>query len=459
MNEAPTPATTSQAGPHGPDTVEPTRFEAYFRDPDAASAHPRSWVLGQRMSAIDALRGLFSGTQALVQFRLWCFLGLCAVPQGRLSRDELLQAFHEVHTEPLEAVLRRLRELELLQWDASELTYQLTPLAQQVQALLAPLNNTPTEDDEMGALLAQVAGAQQLGLVDAAHLQHLHAQLSRLHDDFADAIASGSETRLRLAQPRFERALSLVDKAGQALTALIRAEHEDPRLERAARSLGAAQARLLAMASQFTRALQQADRQRVTLGSTGLTTSDVRLCLQNHPGLDALLGEALSLPVRPVFVSQHDLVDVAEGEFERDRPDPQRSSGLPPAAEAGDGTLDVLQLPPELGGLIDLLGQWQRTPPPPLPDGSPAPEDAVARPLHEAVLGGRFAHAAYRMQLLPLLGDGQARTLKGQTGDLARMPWQLQFSAEHLAVDDPDVQLISQGQLRPEAGAAAPTES
>ncbi|MBN4658879.1 aldehyde dehydrogenase family protein, partial [Escherichia coli] len=48
------------------------------------------------------------------------------------------------------------------------------------------------------------------------------------------------------------------------------------RLEREARALGYAQARLLAMASQFHRALQQLDRQRVTLGSTGVTSSDVR---------------------------------------------------------------------------------------------------------------------------------------------------------------------------------------
>ena len=163
----------------------------------------------------------------------------------------------------------------------------------------------------------QVAGAQQLGLVDAAQLQHLHAQLARLHDDFAEASASGSEARLRLAQPRFERALTLVDRAGQALTALIRAEHDDPRLERAARALGQDQARLLSMASQFTRALQQADRQRVTLGSTGLTTSDVRVWLQQHQALHQLMDGALSLGVRPVFVSQHDLVDVTEGEFER----------------------------------------------------------------------------------------------------------------------------------------------
>jgi hypothetical protein len=420
------------------DQNDSTSFEAYFRDPASAPGHPVAWALGQRLDVIDALRGLFSGGQAVVQLRLWCFLNLCSQPQGRLSREDLQHLFHEVLSEPLEAVLKRLRDLNLLLWDATAQDYRLTPLAQQVQGLLASLNNAPSEDDEMGALLAQVAGAQQLGLVDAAQLQHLHAQLARLHDDFAEAIASGSESRLRLAQPRFDRALTLVDRAGQALTALIRAEHEDPRLERAARSLGQDQARLLSMASQFTRALQQADRQRVTLGSTGLTTSDVRLWLQNHQSLDTLLGEALSMPVRPVFVSQHDLVDVAEGEFERDRPDPQRSTGLPPASEAATGTLDVMSLPAELGGLIDLLVKWQAMPPP----------DA-GHPLREAVLGGRFAQAAYRLQLLPLLGDAQAQTLKGQTGDLARKPWQLRFATEHEAVDDREVALISQGLIVP----------
>jgi hypothetical protein len=435
-------------------------FSAYFRDPDAAPGHPVAWALGQRLDVIDALRGLFSGGQALVQLRLWCFLNLCSQPQGRLSRDDLQHLFHEVLPEPLEAVLKRLRDLNLLLWDATAQDYRLTPLAQQVQGLLASLNNAPSEDDEMGALLAQVAGAQQLGLVDAAQLQHLHAQLARMHDDFAEAIASGSESRLRLAQPRFDRALTLVDRAGQALTALIRAEHEDPRLERSARSLGQDQARLLSMASQFTRALQQADRQRVTLGSTGLTTSDVRLWLQNyqstHQSLDTLLGEALSMPVRPVFVSQHDLVDVAEGEFERDRPDPQRSTGLPPASDAATGTLDVMSLPAELGGLIDLLSKWQAMPPPaPALDGEPEPEPG--HPLREAVLGGRFAQAAYRLQLLPLLGDAQAQTLKGQTGDLARQPWELRFATEHEAVDDREVALISQGLIVPLPEPTQPT--
>jgi hypothetical protein len=463
MTEAFSPA--APAASASPESNEHTPFEAYFRDPGCAPEQPLAHALGQHQALIDAVRGLFNGPQALVQLRLWVFMELATQTQARLSREDLNHVFHVLLPEALETVLKRLRDLDLLVWDATAQDYHLSPLAQQVHGLLAPLTNPvdpAAPEDEMAGLLAQVAGAQQLGLVNANQLQHLHAQLARLHDDFAEAIASGSEARLRAAQPRFDRALDLVDRAGQALTALIRAEHEDHRLEREARAIGQAQARLLAMASQFTRALQQADRQRVTLGSTGLTTSDVRAWLQAHPAVHDLLGEALSLPVRPVMVSPHDLVDVAEGEFERDRPDPLRMEGLPPPAEAGDGRLDVLSLPPELGGLIDLLADWQTRPAPqaePLRDAEGTPFPPGSRPLAEAVLGGRFAQAAYRMQLLPLVGDAQAQTLKGQTGDLARSPWRWAFSPHHDTTDDEAVARISAGVLHPLGQSAAAPET
>ncbi len=422
------------------ETVEAARFEDLFRDPAYAQDHALAFVLAHRQDAIDALRGLFSGGQALVKLRLWCFLELAAQPAGRLSRDDVNQLFHAVLPDQLDAVLKRLRDLDLLVWDATTQDYHLSALAHQTQALLAPLTKAPQQDDELSGLLAQVAGSQQLGLVDASQLQHLHAQLARLHDEFAEAIASGSEARLRQAQPRFDRALALVDKAGQALSAIIQDHHDNPRLERAARALGQDQARLLSMASQFTRALQQADRQRVTLGSTGLTTSDLRSWLQQHSALHDLIGEALSVGVRPVFLSQHDLLDVAESELERDRPDPQRSAGLPPPAQADAGTLDILSLPPELGQLIDLLDQWQAT--------DATQNEVSERPLSAAILGGRFAHAAYRMQLMPLIGDGQAMTLKSQTGDLARAPWQVTLTPNLHPTDDPEVKLMSEGHLR-----------
>lgn len=421
--------------------IEADSFEAYFRDSSFLIESSLGWALSQRLETLDALRGLMSGGQAAARLRLWVFLELAAHPQGRLQRDDLTQLFHALKPDALEMVLKRLRELDLLVWESTAQDYHLSALAHQVHALLAPLTRAVNEDDEMASLLTQVAGAQALGLSDASQIKHLQAQLARLYDEFSDAIASGSEARLREAQPRFERALKLVERAGEALTALIRSEHDDRRLEREARNLGQGQARLLSMASQFTRALQQADRQRVTLGSTGITSSDVRLWLQSHPALHELLDGALSVGVRPVFVSGHDLVDVAEAEFERDRPDPQRSKGLPPPAEAAHGVLEALRMPEELEKLIEQLTGWSAV---------PAGEQLTRRPLNEVVLGGRFAQAAYRMQLLPLLGDAQARTLQGQTGDLARQPWRAAFSSAIDSVDDAHVATLTVGHLHPD---------
>lgn len=413
-------------------------FESYFRDPTQATESPLAWAIGQRVDLLEALRGLFSGGRPVVQLRLWCFMELASVPQGRIARDDLNQLFHALQPQALDNVLKRLRDTGLVIWDQTSQDYSLSSLAQQIHGLLIPLTKAASDDDELASLLAQVAGAHALGLTDASHLKHLHAQLSRLHDEFADAIASGSEARLRAAQPRFERALTLVDRAGEALTALIRSESEDPRLEREARSLGHAQAKLLSMASQFNRAMQQADRQRVTLGSTGVTSSDVRQWLRDHAALSELLADALSLGVQPIFVSQHDLIDVAEGEFERDRPDPTRSTGLPPPAHAGAGEMEVLRMPRELEDLINKLTGWRGTTP---------TETSEPKQIHEAVLGGRFAQAAYRMQLLPLLGDAQAKTLKGQTGELARSGWKPVLETTITETDDRYVAAISQGRL------------
>jgi hypothetical protein len=184
--------------------------------------------------------------------------------------------------------------------------------------------------------------------------------------------------------------------------------------------------------------MQQADRQRVTLGSTGVTSSDVRQWLRDHSALHELMTEALSLGVQPIFVSQHDLLDVAEGEFERDRPDPTRSMGLPPPAQAGAGEMQVLRMPQELEDLIGKLTGWRDT---------PTQENPAHKPLQQAVLGGRFAQAAYRMQLLPLLGDAQAMTLKGQTGALARSGWKPVLETTITKTDDQHVAAMSQGRL------------
>jgi hypothetical protein len=231
-----------------------------------------------------------------------------------------------------------------------------------------------------------------------------------------------------------------VERASEALKAIIEQAEADgnARLERLARELGLAQARLLAMASQFNRALQQVDRQRVTLGSTGITTTDVRRWLQNVPFLENLSLGALSRPVHPVLVAQHELLDMCEAEFERDRPKPPEAEALPPGQAAPPGQLAVLSLPPEMGQLQELLGRWLQ---------AGVPGEHIEQDLAPAVLGGSYARSAYRAQLLPLLGDPQAQHLSGATGDMARQPWRVRWLVEQGDANDEFVAWMSRGVL------------
>lgn len=424
--------------------------QPWFRDGAAPMDAPLWWQLMHQAELVEALRSLCTGTPALVQLRLWVFLELMALPQARLTREALNLHFHLLREEALDLALRPLRTAGLIEWDAGTLEYSVTPLASGLMALLSPLTRSADEDTELAGLLAQVAGAHQLGTLQPSQLRHLQAQLARLHDEFADAIASGSEFRLRRARERHGRVFELIDRASQVLSAITASAQEHPGALRLARDIGLAQARLLAMKSQFDRALHQVERQRVTLGSTGVTTTDVRQWLRGVADPATLLGDALALPVRPVFVMGHDMLDVAEAEFERERP-MSAPEALPEATTAPTGELHALALPKELDALVQALSAWQQEGP------------AAVRDMAEALQAGgsdpRYAAVAYRAQLMPLLGDPQSQTLKGATGELARLPWRPRWSDRVQALPWPEVAAASVGCLHPPDAEPAPFEA
>ncbi|WP_240939224.1 hypothetical protein [Diaphorobacter sp. HDW4A] len=419
----------------------------FFRDTDAATDSPLLWNLTRQPQVTQALSGLFHGNAALVQLRVWVFLQLAAQGNAQLPREHIDEMFHQLRPEALETVLKRFRDVDLLVWDESQRSYTLPAVAQRVAAMLAPLANetAPAEDDdssELAALLGQVVGANQLGSVEAGQVKLLHAQLARLHGEFADAIASGSEFRLREARKRYDRAAVLIDRASEAITAIISNAHGHIALERAARGMGQAQSRLLAMASQFNRALQQMDRQRVTLGTTGITSTDVKRWLQSAPDLHLLIDGAVGMSTSLATLAQHELLDVTEAEFERDRPAPLQDEALPESQEAPEGSLKAVALPKELADLNMLLAAWHI-------DG-----DDSAHTVTDALLGSnpadaRYAQIAYRAQLMPLLGDPQAEVLPGATGEFARQPWRVQWLATQKRIRHPQVELLSQGTLVP----------
>ncbi|WP_313303314.1 hypothetical protein [Diaphorobacter sp.] len=440
-----TSAALAEADAHGETLCPNVGVVAdFFRDADAAADSPLLWNLTRQPQLTHAMSGLFHGNAALVQLRVWVFLQLAAQGDAQLPREHIDEMFHALRPEALETVLKRFRDVGLLVWDESQRSYSLPPIAQRVAAMLSPLASEAVADDddsaELAALLGQVVGANQLGAVDAGQVKLLHAQLARLHGEFADAIASGSEFRLREARKRYDRAATLIDRASETITAIISNSHGHIALERAARGMGQAQSRLLAMASQFNRALQQVDRQRVTLGTTGITSTDVKRWLQAAPSLHTFTADAVASPVSINALAPHELLDVVEAEFERDRPGPAEHEDLPGAQEAPEGSLKAVALPQELHDMNTMFAAWVTG------------DDASAHTVADALLGldpanARYAQVAYRAQLMPLLGDPQAEVLPGATGEFARQPWRVHWQATHKRIRHPQVELLSQGTL------------
>ncbi|WP_295952536.1 hypothetical protein [Rhodoferax sp.] len=421
-----------------------TTLSDYFRDADFSSESVLAWRIDQHGGLVDALRGLFHGPAGLVRLRLFVFMGLLGQSEANLNRDQINELFHAVRPEALDTVFKRFRDTGLLLWDETQRRTSLTPLAQQLSGVLGIFHTAPLGadgDGDLASLLSQVVGADQLGTLDAAQVQMLQAQLGRLHAEFEDAIASGSEFRLREARTRYDRAARLIDKASTAIATIIGNAHGHVAMERAARALGQAQSRLLAMASQFNRALQQVDRQRVTLGTTGITSTDVKRWLQTLAAPEHLLQDALAHPVVPVMLSPHELLDVTEAEFERDRPTLGLPDALPLSQAAPLGELSAVALPQALADLSDLLAAWHAS--------EPVPRRAVDALLGDIPVDAEYAHVAYKAQLLPLLGDAQACQLPGATGDLARQPWRVEWSTDFLTLDHPTLAGVSAGQLHP----------
>ncbi len=435
---------TSNTQPEGD-----SKLGDYFRDPDAVLDSPTAWALENNTELVDALRSLFQGTGGLVRLRVWMLFTLVSQGKAYLTREELEQHFYAVRPETVDSVVKRFREAAVLTWDDSMRQYGLTPIAQRIVNMLAPVVE-PVSDDLAG-LLSQVVGADQLGTLQGNQVHMLQAQLVRLHHEFSDAIASGSEFCLREARRRYDRAARLIDKASDTITAIISNARGQRALEQVARALGLAQSRLLAMASQFNRALQQVDRQRVTLGTTGITSTDVKLWLQTQAQtqLQHLTELALNRSVAVAVFAHHEMLDVTEAEFARDRFEALLPEPLPAAQIAPQGDLAAVALPQELRDLSALLADWAHVKSGEAVDAG----GVVVRTVHAALLddangvAARYAQVAYKAQLLPLLGDAQAKGLPGATGDLARQPWRLRWDNDLSTSEHPAITHLSSGQL------------
>ena len=431
-----------------PDNHEPddpsSSLQAYFKPEISFDDIEQVFQLKRAQPLLQSFTALFHGGFDSVLVRLLVLRELAGDTQSSsFSRADINARLAYLQPDSLDTVLARLRTHQLLIWEASSALYRVAPMARNVLSALDSLLITQQETEfgqdpaDMGFLLTQVAGAQALGGVAVEQLQHLLGRLVDLTEEFRDAIASGSEYRLRASQSKWNNACDWVEKGTKIIYAITQDGNADAAIQRAAQAIGRAQSALLNMQGMFSRALNQVERQRVHLGQSGLSTTDIKSWLMAQDDLAALADDAIDMPVTPLFATPAEMIDVAETELFAERL--QQNSDLPAGSETQFQLQDKAALYTQLDAWLGELSELA------------APADATlpaAIEVQTILLPNSFAVASYRASLLPLIGDQDQSAAQGAALRLAELPMQFVLADELVSIDDAAVAALSDSQLR-----------
>ena len=397
---------------------------------------PELAALNTARPLLDAFITLFRGTEAEVLMRLLVLREIgreADVP--RWSPDALRARFTYLDPVKLETVLKRLRDNALLAI-GEDGHYALSDIGRNAVAAIAMLLRFGEEEDaELGFLTAQLAGLQAVGSITPEALGHLLSKLNDLTWHFEEAIASGSEFRILDARRRLSANGRWLERGTDILNNLLADPEVDFDIARIAQRIGLAQSRLARVDAAFQRALNKIESQRVTLGASGISSSDVAAWLRSLDA-NALAGLVLdayaAVPELPLLAGGHELLDRAESQLEGEAAAALDAS-LPPV----DDTSGEIALQAEDLRLLEHFTHRL--------EALPAPQ-----PLQHVVAGGGFAPASYRLSLLALLADGaEAGPEDGPVGSFMRLPVDVEFGDTLAPVGADEIAAITLGEVRP----------
>lgn len=401
-------------------------LQSHFQPGIAPEDVEQVFVLKRAQGLLQAFTALFHGGFDGVLVRLLVLRELAAQTESAsFTRADINMKLGYLLPDSLETVLSRLRSNNLLAWDGAQGVYRVTPLARNILAAFDGLLRSGSIEDEadVGFLLSQVAGAQVMGGVSVEQLQHLLGRLIELTEEFRDAIASGSEFRLRASQAKWHMACDWVEKGSQIIHAITTDPLADSATHRAAQAIGRAQSALLNMQGMFSRALNQIERQRVHLGQSGLSTTDIKIWLLQHEDIASLADGALHQGINPLFITPAEMIDVAETELLSERNSIYQGDALPDGMDAPVTIAETTAMSRELDDWITKLANFGEL-------AKANIDGPQSFSVADSLLPADFALASYRASLLPLLGDASEASLQGATAQLARLPLQLHLQDE-----------------------------
>mgnify|MGYP003347695333 CR=1 FL=1 len=194
------------------------------------------------------------------------------------------------------------------------------------------------EDADLAYITSQVAAGQAIGRPSLEALNLLLTNYRELQREFDDALVSGSEFRIRQAAAKFNAIESTVEKGNSILHSLMKDGELEGAMYRNAQAIGQAQSRLLRMHASFQRTLHAIELRSISLGGSGLSSSDVAQWLRTleQDQLAALGAQAVGGMLPLPFAMSDLMLDVAEYELlERERM-AQENTTLPPPCDAPD---------------------------------------------------------------------------------------------------------------------------
>jgi len=390
---------------------------------------------------LAAFTALFHGGEEAVIARLLVLReigGRADAPQW--TPAELEARFAYIDPVKLGTILNRLRDHELLVWEADRRYYQLSPIGRMALAALDQLLKFSSEEDaELGYITSQIAAGAATGRVSPEVLRHLLARLAELEEEFSAAVRSGSEFKLTQARGKLQSVWQWMEKGTEIMKNLGADGLPDDASWRVAQEIGARQSRIMRMEGVFQRELSKIARQQVHLSQGGLTSGELAGWLreQSLERLAAFAAGMARIVPEPAFVLPDVMLDGAEFELcERVRAS-AKSSVLPPPADTEETREYTAELPPELPRLAALL----------------AALDAPAK-ISDMVVGGGYRSAAYRFSLLPLIGEPIADPdLAALAGLTLGMEWDESDPTDNALemVSRDEVAAISPGRLIPQS--------
>ncbi len=396
---------------------------------------PELFPLLAARKLLSAFTALFHGGEEAVMARLLVLREIGARGEApQWTPAELEARFAYVDQVKLDTILRRLKDHNLLVWDADRRTYQLSSAGRMaLTAIEHLLGFSGEEDAELGFIASQIAAGNAVGRVSPEVLRHLLARLTELEGEFSQAVQSGSEFQLHNAQNKLQSVWQWMEKGLEVIGNLSADGLPDTASWRLAQTIHDRLSRMSRMTGVFQRELSAIARQRVHLSQGGLTSSELASWLRGLEieTLAGYAGNSIAIVPEPAFVLQDVMLDVAEYELcERVR-EAAKCSAMPPPAEARD-TSDIAQkMPAELSQLLALL----------------AAIDAPM-PVADAVVGGSYRSTAYRLSLLPLIGE---RALDPELAAFADLSLKVEWSDELQPVGRSGVAAVNCGSLIPEA--------